>query len=74
MYHASKALVPHEIRISGGLKIVALVEGGTDGCRLKSCVTSNTWYAKRFGWNRDVIRRLRESCAWGVSYDHSMVG
>ena len=35
MYHASNAMAPHELLISGGLKIVALVAGGSHGCLLK---------------------------------------
>ena len=64
MYHASNALAPHEIWISGRLKIVDLFAGGTHGCILKSCVTSNTWYAKSCGWTRDVLRRFSEYWAW----------
>ena len=36
MYHASSARDPHEVRVSGGLKMVALVAGGAHGLRLKS--------------------------------------
>ena len=58
MYYASNALAPHELRISRGSKIVALIAGGAHGFLFKSCVTSNTWYAKSFGWTSDVQRRL----------------
>ena len=34
------------------------------GCLLKSCFSSNTWYAKSRGWTHDILRILSESWAW----------
>ena len=60
-YHASVARGPHELLISGGLKMVALVPGGANGTRLKSCGPSKAWNAEILGCHRDERRRFRES-------------
>ena len=56
------------------MRIVDIVSVGSHRCLLKSCVTSNTWYAESFRWTCDVLRRLRESWAWLMRYNHIMVG
>ena len=45
MYHASRALAPNDVLISGSLKIVYLVPGGAHGVLLKSNVPSREVYA-----------------------------
>ena len=64
LYHDYNALSPHELWIYGKLKIFALFADRAHGCPLKSCVTSNTWYAEICGWTRDVLRILTESWDW----------
>ena len=40
---------PHNIMVSGGLKLMSIVPGGSHGARLKSCIPSSTEYAKNLG-------------------------
>ena len=63
MYHASVARVPHELRISGGLKMVARVPRRANGTRLKSCGPSRACKAEILGWHRDVRNKFNESWA-----------
>ena len=74
MYHASVARVPHELRISGGLKMVARVPGGANGTRLKSCGPSRAWKAEILGWHRDVRNKFNESWACLTRRLHSSNG
>ena len=74
MYHASAARVPHELRISGGLKMVARVPGGANGTRLKSCVPSRAWKAEILGWHREVRNKFKESCACFTRRLHNVNG
>ena len=73
MYHASIARVPHDVLVSGGLNIVALVAGGAHGFRLKSCAPSKQCLADIFGCTRDVRRMFSESCACLMSLHHNIV-
>ena len=77
MYHASIARVPHDVLVSGGLNIVALVAlvaGGAHGWRLKSCAPSKQCLADILGCTRDVRRMFSESCACLMSLHHNIVG
>ena len=74
MYHASVARVPHELLISGGLKMVALVPGGANGMRLKSCGPSRAWKAEILGWHRDVRNKFNASWASWTNRLHRVNG
>ena len=74
MYHTSSARDPHEVRVSGGLKMVALVAGGAHGFLLKSWTPLSTWNADTCGCTLEVRSKLSESCACYISLHHSMVG
>ena len=54
--------------------MVALVPGGANGTRLKSCGPSKAWNAEIFGWHRDARRRFRESCACFTRWLHRASG
>ena len=74
MYHASMALAPHDVRVSGGLNIVALVAGGAHGWRLKLCAPSRQCLADIFGCTLDVRSIFSESWACLISLHHNIVG
>ena len=74
MYHASIARGPHDVLILGGLKIVALVPGGPNGVRLKSCCPSRTWNADSFGWTLEVRNIFNVSWDCLMMSDHKAVG
>ena len=74
MYHATIARDPQDVRVSGGLKTIALVAGGAHGCLLKSWAPSRTWNAETLGCTLEVRTILSESCARFTNLHHSIVG
>lgn len=74
MYQASMARGPHDVLVSGGLKMVARVPGGAQGTRLKSCVPSSTWYEESWGCTREVRSIFRESWACDIMRSQRMEG
>lgn len=66
--------MPHDVLVSGGLKMVALVPMGHHGTLLKSWTPSRTWYADTFGWTLEVRSMFRESCACGINLDQIAAG
>ena len=73
-YHASMALGPQLVLVSGGLNIVARQPGGAKGTRLKSCRPSKTWYAESWGWVCDVRSILSVSCSCLMNLHHIIYG
>ena len=73
-YHASMALSPQIIHVSGGLKIVAPYPGGAKGTWLNLCGPSKTWYAGSWGWVRDFRSILNVSCNSLISLHHIIHG
>ena len=63
-----------DVRVSGGLEIVALVPGGAHVCRLKLCIPSRTAYIDSCGCTLEVQIMFRESCACGMILSHRSDG
>lgn len=66
--------MPHEVRISGELKMAALVLMGHHGTLLKSCMPLRMWYADTLGLTHKVCNMFRESCVCGINLLHITVG